>query len=1477
MRNCRSLPSRFRSIHVLLWTLVVSCLPFAGQSAAPEKLELRPDDHVVLVGNALADRFQHSGHFEALVHAKHPWHRLVFRNLAVSGDEVAFRHRSDNFGTPDDWLGKTGADIVLGFFGYNESFKGEAGLEKFRADLAQYIQQTRSRDYSGKGPPRIVLFSPIATERHPDPNFQAAYRNNANLALYSAAIAEVAASHDVQFVDLFTPSQRLFEAAAGRGEALTINGFLLKDEGDRQLAPIMYESLFGEAPSVQPPARLREAINEKNAQWHARYRTIDGYNVYGGRSQLVFDGVTNYKVMQEEMSVRDVLTANRDLRVWAVAQGGELEVDDSNLPAVTRVGTNKPGPNPDGSHVFLSGEEAIDKMTLHSGMSINLFASEDEFPELANPVQMAWDTKGRLWVAVWPNYPGRSPDSRIGDSLLIFEDTNGDGRADKVTNFIDDLNAPTGFQFFQDGVLVIQAPDVWFIRDTNGDGKADWKERVLMGLDSADSHHTANAICIDPGGAIYLSDGVFHRTQIETPTGVVRNNDGGIYRYMPQTAEFETYVSYGFANPHGKVFDRWGNDFITDATGNNTYFGPAISGFLDYPAKHPGIKQFWDRPSRPCPATGILSSRHFPDEFQGNFLNLNVIGFLGVFRVGVSEESSGLKGETLENIISSTDPNFRPIDISMGPDGAMYLLDWHNPIIGHMQHHLRDPSRDAVHGRIYRITHDGRPLLRAPQIHGAPIPALLELLKEPENGTRQLAKVELGGRNTSEVIAATQAWLRGLDRTAPEYEHHLMEGLWVHQWQNVVDVPLLRRMLQSPKHEARAAATRVLCYWRDRVPDAMGMLMRLAADPHPRVRLEAVRAASFFKDARAADIALASLQQPTDYYLDYVVRESLRQLEPWWRQAIAEGRPVAANNPAGINYLIGRVSTQELLKLPRTLEVLEALLLRGDAADGERIQALAELATASGKTEVEVLVAAIQKADGSAATGLARLLTQQSPVQLRQALPALRTLANESGTSGVRASAWAGIVVAHDSFTTAWDEAKGGSEVALSDLLSGLPQVLDPGLRSQAFDRALPLIEGQWPAGLDAAVSGTKAVEGRFVRIELPRRGTLTLAEVQVFSEGQNVALKGTARQSSTAYSGDAGRAIDGKTDGTYASNSQTHTNEDENNPWWEVDLGGNLPIESIAIWNRSENGGVFVKRLDGFTLRVLDAGRREVYRIANQPAPPESVRFELSRDLAGLLQRAAMRAAVSFDRGQDRVFEALAGAIADSRQIATAAQSVRVLPRSAWTANAAGRAAAALLKHAQAVPEAARTSQEYVEIVQTAEDLAGALSPEAASRLRRQLREVRVAVHVVRTVREQMRYDTPRIVVEAGKPFELIIENDDFMPHNLVIVTPGSRPAIGTMADAMRPDQRDRQGRAYVPRSDQILAATKLLESGQREVLRVTAPTEEGEYEYVCTFPGHWPVMWGRLVVTRDVEVYLLANPVAKEIVPDSAEHHDH
>ena len=263
--------------------------------------------------------------------------------------------------------------------------------------------------------------------------------------------------------------------------------------------------------------------------------------------------------------------------------------------------------------------------------------------------------------------------------------------------------------------------------------------------------------------------------------------------------------------PHGHVFDQWSRDIVFDATGGQPYYGPSFSTKKYFPAMEtkqapkPG-----DVRTRPVGGAEILSSRHFPEAMQGNLIVLNTIGFRGLLNYKISEDGAGLKITEVEPILSSADENFRPVDAEVGPDGALYFVDWHNPIIGHMQHNLRDTSRDQLHGRVYRVTAIGRPLLKPAQIAGAPIPQLLDLLKEPENRVRYRAKIELSARDTKDVMAAVQTWTAKLDPKDPAYEHHMMEALWVHQWHNRVDEKLLdahaavERPVGARRRDARA-------------------------------------------------------------------------------------------------------------------------------------------------------------------------------------------------------------------------------------------------------------------------------------------------------------------------------------------------------------------------------------------------------------------------------------------------------------------------------------------------------------------------------------------------------------------------------------------------------------------------------------------------------------------------------------------------
>ncbi|MEX0977846.1 MAG: hypothetical protein WDZ48_03285, partial [Pirellulales bacterium] len=187
----------------------------------------------------------------------------------------------------------------------------------------------------------------------------------------------------VPFVDLFHASQDMYGTS---DQPFSINGVHLNDHGDRQLAQVIDTALFGKSAAALDPAalgKIRQAVVDKNFHWFSRYRTTDGYSIFGGRADLKFvDGQTNREVMQRELEILNVMTANRDQRVWAAAQGRQLTVDDGNTPPFIEVITNKPGPLPGGKHVVLGGQEAIGQMTVAKGMKVNLVASEEKFPEL---------------------------------------------------------------------------------------------------------------------------------------------------------------------------------------------------------------------------------------------------------------------------------------------------------------------------------------------------------------------------------------------------------------------------------------------------------------------------------------------------------------------------------------------------------------------------------------------------------------------------------------------------------------------------------------------------------------------------------------------------------------------------------------------------------------------------------------------------------------------------------------------------------------------------------------------------------------------------------------------------------------------------------------------------------------------------------------------------------------------------------------
>lgn len=875
-------------------------------SAVPgEVLKLQKGDHICLVGNALGERMQHQNYWETRLHQEFPEKELSVRNLCFPGDEPFERIRSQNFGSPDSHLAHSKATVVLYFFGFNESFDGEKGVDQFRNDMVKLVEHTQQQKYNGKDQPRVVLISPIAFENVDDPNLPSGEEQNKNLELYTKALQDAAKESGAGFVDVFHPTKKLFETTK---EQLTLNGAHLNAAGYKAFAPILMEGLFG-TPGTAVDPKVKKAVDDKNFHWWHRYRAVNGYSIYGARGKAGSDGTyNNTDVMERERAILDQMTANRDQRIWALAQGKPVpeKIDDSNtLPFITPK-TNVGGKNDPnakagklGSLDYLSAEEQLKLFKLAPGYEINLVASEEQFPELANPVALNFDNKGRLWVSTMASYPHWQPKTPMNDKVLIFEDHDKDGRADECKVFADGLHQPTGFEIGHGGAYIAQQPDILFLKDTDGDDKADVRMRQLVGFDSADSHHGLAAFEWGPGGALYFQEGTFKFSQVESPYGLTRMHEAGIWRYDPRTEKFNSYVNFAFSNPWGHVFDRWGQNFIADASPGYSYWATPITGKMDYPNKHVGGSQgdrvnkfkkkeyqgrlayptFYDKRTRPSAGCEIVSSRHFPDDTQGDFLLTNVIGDRAVIRYSIEDDGSGFNGKEKPALVSGGDGNFRPVDIQFAPDGSLYIVDWHNALIGHLQHNLRDPNRDHSHGRIWRVTYPKRPLVEPAKIAGEPIPHLLELLKVYEDRTRYRARRELAERDSKKVIPAVKKWVDSLSPSDEQFEHHLLEALWVCQTHNHVNRELLDRVLNAKDYRARAAAVRVLSYWLDRVENPLAILKKMANDPHGRVRLEAVRALSFLQGDAAVETALEVLNHDTDRWLEYTLEETMRQLE----------------------------------------------------------------------------------------------------------------------------------------------------------------------------------------------------------------------------------------------------------------------------------------------------------------------------------------------------------------------------------------------------------------------------------------------------------------------------------------------------------------------------------------------------------------------------------------------------------------------
>ena len=615
--------------------------------------------------------------------------------------------------------------------------------------------------------------------------------------------------------------------------------------------------------------------------------------------------------------------------------------------------------------------------TVPDGFEVNLYAGD---PQIAKPIQMSFDAEGKLWIASSETYPHIKPGEKARDKILVLEDTDQDGKVDKSTVFADDLLIPTGILPGDGGCYVVNSTELLHLKDTNADGKADQRRVVLSGFGTEDTHHLLHSLRWGVDGSIYMNQSIYIHSHVETPHGVKRLNGGGIWRFRPETMRLEIFCR-GFVNPWGHHQDRFGQSFATDGAygeGINYVFPGAI--YVTAPGEKRRLKGLNPGSPKHC-GLEITSGTHLPEAWRGNMIT-NDFRAHRVCRFIISEDGSGYSSRQAEELIKSTHVAFRPIDVKMGPDGAIYIADWYNPIIQHGEVDFRDPRRDHVHGRIWRFTAKDRPLVKRRKIVGASIRELLDMQLAEEDWVRLWAKQELKTRDHGKVYEELAKWIETTSKDWQFFDGVMLELAWLDQTLGSKYEGPPQALVESAVHNVRAAGVRITSNWADPENPPLAVFANAVRDEHAQVRLEGVRALAQVPTAEAAEIAAEVLDQPMDRFLDFALWQAMRDLKPHWLPALEQGKIDFGGNVEHLTFALRAVESPALVRL--LLQQIEQQDL-----SPQRAETMASLVGNLGTpAELSKMLSAISKADAQPATKAAWVSALASASSQRNVRPA---------------------------------------------------------------------------------------------------------------------------------------------------------------------------------------------------------------------------------------------------------------------------------------------------------------------------------------------------------------------------------------------------------------------------------------------------------------------------------------------------------
>jgi len=564
----------------------------------------------------------------------------------------------------------------------------------------------------------------------------------------------------------------------------------------------------------------------------------------------------------------------RNAILWVAGDSVRSAWERLELPPVTRrasshIANYERRPRPLKYQVPLSPEASMKLMQVPPGFELELYAAE---PDIVKPIAMAWDERGRLWIAETLDYPNDIHPGQAGrDRIKIVEDTNGDGRADRFTIFADGLNIPTSLMFHNGGLIVSQAPEILFLKDTDGDGRSDLRQVVSAGWGTRDTH--AGPSNLRYGFDNHIWGAVGYSGFQGTAGGATMSFAQGVWRMRPDGSRIE--FMGGFSNNtwglgFSETFDLFGstannthaihvgipNRFSSDVRGLPVRAGSKkIDGHYSFSPNTPNIRQV-DVFGGFTAAAGfnLYTARAFPKEYWNRIALVSEPTGRLVHRAILEKEGAGFREKDGWNLVASVDEWFAPVDAQVGPDGAVWLSDWYNFIVQHNptpsgfqtgkgNAHV-NPLRDQSRGRIYRLVYKAAPKYKPLTLSKERPAELIGALSNDNLFWRLTAQRLLVERGRKDV--APQLYQLARNRRVDELGlnpgalHALwtLEGLGMLDGSNAQATTVAVEAMRHPSAGVRKAALQVQPETEDTLKSARSA--GLLEDPDPHTRLAAI-------------------------------------------------------------------------------------------------------------------------------------------------------------------------------------------------------------------------------------------------------------------------------------------------------------------------------------------------------------------------------------------------------------------------------------------------------------------------------------------------------------------------------------------------------------------------------------------------------------------------------------------------------------